>query len=416
MYSRSQSLVEATLHYNRSKYKESIWSRAICLALTNHNFDMNGYLITQAMESSFLKEVADISRIPYVDVANFNYECEGSGNALQWLLSMKAYLPDIQKLNLVRALITTARYHLAQDILSMVNSEKLQPEQKITYFITLFIIRNRLVSGSDCSDLFGRIKQIIEDKNISEENILEAASLAIVWHLKTNTIDIQTYEWFKQCGESLSGKIIERNTFKTKLALSSFYRAYAMIPAAIRDITKTRDLMLKSQHFANTLEPKNELEAVLAETAKKTVLESSIKEMMYVSQQWCAAEEYALELVAFDPNWSVNYQELADVYLKQNKYSKALEQYQKAKQIGLPRVAFNEYMIGVCHEHLGDHLEAINNFKNVLMMDETNISSGISGYKISSKYNLESKNHFLEFINHWNEQGFLTSEHKEMIA
>ncbi|PHM62730.1 tetratricopeptide repeat protein [Xenorhabdus ishibashii] len=416
MYSGSQSLIEAALHYNRREYKESIWSKATCLALTNHNFDMNGYVITQAMEYSFLKEIAQIANIPYVDVTCFNYECAGPGNALQWLLSMKVYLPDIQKVNLARALITTARYHLAQDILSIVNPEKLQPEQKITYFITSFIVRNRLVSGSDCSDLFGRIKQIIEDKNISEENILEAASLAIVWYLKTGTIDLQTYEWFKQCGEFISEKIIERKTFKAKLALSSFYRAYAMVPAAINDIPKTRSIMLKSQHFSDILEPENELETVLAETAKKTVLESSIKEMMYVSKQWDIAEEYALELVTFDPYWSVNYQELAEVYLKQNKYSKALEQYQNAKQIGLPRVAFNEYMIGVCHEYLGDHQEAINSFKNVLTMDKTNISSGISGYRVSSKYDLESKSYFREFINSWDEQGFLTSKHKEMIV
>ncbi|CAM3436743.1 CDC27 family protein [Xenorhabdus nematophila] len=415
MYSESQSLIEAVLYYNRTGIKESIWSRATCLALTSHNFDMNGYVITQAMEFSFLKEIAEIAHIPYVDVANFNYEFAGMGNALQWLLSMKAYLPDIQKVNLARALITTARYHLAQDILSMVNPEKLQPEQEITYLITSFITRNRLEPGVYCTELFEKIKQVIKRKKISEENILEASSLAIVWHLKTGTIDLQTYEWFKLCGKSIAEKIIERKTFKAKLALSSFYRAYAMVPAAINDVSETRLLMLKSTHFADILEPGNDLETVLAETAKKTVLESSIKEMMYVSQKWDEAEEYAMELVAFDPYWSVNYQELAEVYLKQNQYSKALEQYQHSKQVGLPRITFTEYMIGVCYEHLGDHQEAINNFKNVLTMDKTNISAGLSGYQISLKYDLESKEYFREFINHWDEQGFLTPKHKEMI-
>ncbi|WP_340611370.1 tetratricopeptide repeat protein [Xenorhabdus bharatensis] len=415
MDSESQSLVEATLYYNRVEVKESIWSRATCLALTSHNFDMNGYVITQAMEFSLLKEIAEKVHIPYIDVVNFNYECSGPGNALQWLLSMKMYLPDIQKLNLARALITTARYHLAQDILSMINPVKLSPEQKVTYLITSFITRNRLEPEVNCTDLFGKIKQLIEEKKISEENTLEVASLAIVWHLKTGTIDSQTYEWFRQCGQSVAEKITERKTFKAMLALSSFYRAYAMVPAAINDISKTRFLMLKSQHFADILEPGSELETALAETAKKTVLESSIKEMMYVSQQWDAAEEYATKLVAFDPHWSVNYQELAEVYLKKNKYAKALEQYQNAKQVGLPRVTFTEYMIGVCHEYLGDHQEAINSFKNVLAMDETNISAGLSGYQISSKYDLGSKDYFHDFINRWNEQGFLTPKHKEMI-
>ncbi|MDE9447080.1 CDC27 family protein [Xenorhabdus bovienii] len=416
MYSESQSLVEATLYYNRTGVKESIWSRATCSALTNHNFDMNGYVITQAMEFSLLKEVARVANIPYVDVVNFNYVCTGPSSALQWLLSMRINLPDIQKVNLARALITTARYHLAQDILSTVNSNKLQPEQKVTYLITLFIVRNRLEPQINCTDLFERIKQIIEEKKISEENILEAASQAIVWHLKTGTIDLLTYEWFQACGKSIAEKIIECKTFKAKLALSSFYRAYAMVPAAINDASETRLLMLKSQHFADILEPENELEAALAETAKKTVLESSIKEMMYVSQKWDIAEEYAMALVTLDPYWSVNYQELAEVYLKQNKYTKALEQYQNAKQAGLPRVTFTEYMIGVCHEHLGDHQEAINSFKNVLTMDETNISAGLSGYNISSKYDLESKEYFREFINRWDEQGFLTPMHKEMIV
>ncbi|MBD2791940.1 hypothetical protein ID852_08560 [Xenorhabdus sp. 42] len=415
MYSESQSLVEATLHYNRTENKESIWSRAICLALTNHNFDMNGYVITQAMEFSLLKEVSEVAHISYLDVINFNYPCMGSGNALQWLLSMKDYLPDIQKLNLARALITTARYHLAKSILETINAGKLQPEQKLTYLITLFIIRNRLEPQISCNDLFERIKKIIETNKISEENILEAASLAIVWYLKTATIDLLTYEWFKSCGQSIAERIIGRKTFKAKLALSSFYRAYAMVPAAISDASETRILMLKAQHFADILEPANALETVLAETAKKTVLESSIKEMMYVSQKWDVAEEYAMELVTLDPYWSVNYQELAEIYLKQNQYAKALEQYQYAKKIGLPRVTFNEYMIGVCHEYLGNHGEAINRFKDVLTMDETNISAGLSGYKISSKYDLDSKEYFLDFIHRWDEQGFLTPKHKEMI-
>ncbi|WP_445374347.1 tetratricopeptide repeat protein [Photorhabdus tasmaniensis] len=416
MSSESQSLIEATLYYNRTNVRESIWSEATCLALTHHNFDMNGYVITQALEPSFLKEVSDTVNIPYTMVENFTYPCKGPGNALQWLLSMKLHLPDIQKLNLARALITTARYRLAQAILAEINSQKLHPEQKITYLITRFIVGNRLGIHANHTHLFENIRTIIETEKISEESILEATSLAIVWYLKTKAICPATYVWFETCGKCVAESILKSETFKAKLALSSFYRAYAMVPAAISDPSTTRILMLKAQHFAESLEPQNDLEAALAATAKKTVLESAVKEMLYVSQDFDAAEQYGLELVSLDPHWSTNYQELAEVYIKKNEYEKALEQYHNAKHVGLPRAILTEYMIGVCHAYLDNSVAAINAFKSVLRADVTNISAGLSGYKVASKNDLSSKEYFRDFLERWDGQGLLTKEHKEMMA
>ncbi|WP_448511804.1 tetratricopeptide repeat protein [Photorhabdus laumondii] len=416
MSAESQSLIEATLHYNRTSVRESIWSKATCLALTHHNFDMNGYVITQALEPSFLKEVSDTVNIPYMMVENFTYPCKSPSDALQWLLSMKPYLPDIQKLNLARALITTGRYRLAQEILTEINSQKLYPEQQMTYLITRFIADNRLGIYANNTHLFENIRAIIETEKISEESILEVTSLAIVWYLKTKAIDPVTYEWFETCGKCVVECILEREAFKAKLALSSFYRAYAMVPAATGDSSATRVLMLKAQHFAESLEPQNDLEEALAATAKKTVLESSIKEMLYVSQDFDAAEQYGLELISLDPHWSINYQELAEVYIKKSEYEKALEQYKNAKHVGLPRATLTEYMIGVCHAYLGDAVAAVDAFKRVLQTDVTNISAGLSGYKVASKNDLSSKEYFRDFLERWDTQGLLTTEHKEMMA
>ncbi|MCT8343574.1 hypothetical protein LG003_12165 [Photorhabdus kleinii] len=416
MSAESQSLIEATLYYNRTGVMESIWSKATCLALTYHNFDMNGYVITQALEPSFLKEVSDTVNIPYMMVENFTYPCKSPGDALQWLLSMKPYLPDIQKLNLARALITTARYRLAQEILAEINSQKFHPEQQMTYLITRFIADNRLGIHANHTYLFENIRTIIETEKISEENILEVASLAIVWYLKTKAIDPVTYEWFEACGKCVVERIIKRETFKAKLALSSFYRAYAMVPAATGDSSATCALMLKAQHFAESLEPQNDLEEALAATAKKTVLESSIKEMLYVNQDFDAAEQYGLELISLDPHWSINYQELAEVYIKKSEYEKALKQYKNAKHVGLPRATLTEYMIGVCHAYLGDSVAAVDAFKRVLQADVTNISAGLSGYKVASKNDLSSKEYFRDFLERWDAQGLLTKEHKEMMA
>ncbi|KER03885.1 hypothetical protein LGZ99_06865 [Photorhabdus temperata] len=415
MSSESQSLIEATLYYNRTGVRESIWSKATCLALTHHNFDMNGYVITQALEPSCLKEVSNTVNIPYTMVENFTYPCKGPGNALQWLLSMRPNLPDIQKLNLARALITTARYRLSQEILAEINSQKLYPEQRMTYLITRFIADNRLGIHANHTHLFENVRTIIETEKISEESILEVTSLAIVWYLKTKAIDPVAYKWFEACGRCVAESILERETFKAKLALSSFYRAYAMVPASVSNPSATRTLMLKAQHVAESLEPQNDLEEVLAATAKKTVLESSIKEMLYVSQNFDAAEQYGLKLISLDPHWSINYQELAEVYIKKSEYEKALEQYNNAKHIGLPRATLTEYMIGVCHAYLGDSTAAIDAFKSVLQADVTNISAGLSGYKVASKNDLSSKEYFRDFLERWDEQGLLTKEHKEMM-
>ncbi|MEI8633007.1 tetratricopeptide repeat protein [Vibrio sp. PP-XX7] len=67
------------------------------------------------------------------------------------------------------------------------------------------------------------------------------------------------------------------------------------------------------------------------------------------------------------------------------KWEDALRCYKESLNIGLPRLAYSQYMIGVSLINIGYSDDSIEAFEKTLDIDPMNISSGIYGYYISKK-------------------------------
>jgi tetratricopeptide (TPR) repeat protein len=152
------------------------------------------------------------------------------------------------------------------------------------------------------------------------------------------------------------------------------------------------------------------LEKCLSDTAKKTVSESTVKEMIYVQKDLDTAEAAAMSLVNQDRNWSVSYHELAEVYLLQEKHHSALAAYDSAIAAGMPRLSLSQFMRGSCLFHLGEMEEALEMFDHVLSIDEDNIAAGLNGWKISRKTNRNDQERYNQRIDAWQERGLLSRE------
>ncbi len=308
-----------------------------------------------------------------------------------------------------------ARYQLAAEVLAKVEPRKLLPEQRFLYYFARFVVGNRSASADVFEADFLKLKELIEQNVVTPRRILLAASFAIVWRAKTEAISSELDDWFVARGLAVAEQLANSTMFADQIALSGFYRAYAMIPAAVGDAPTTRALMLKAEHYAKIAEPKSRVAEVAAVDARKTVLESALKEFLYVAKDLEKAEAVGRELIALDPNWSISYHELADVLMCQERYTEALELYQKALAIGLPRVTYSQFMIGQCLEIIGREAEALAAFQSTLALDETNISAAISGFNLAKRISPSEFPGFAALIAKFDAAGQLQPEHKEMM-
>jgi tetratricopeptide (TPR) repeat protein len=423
MITETTAAQNAVLYARDERAFPSNWTRAVCRALAASNFDDLYLFNSQSLEPSVLFEVARDSGIAENDLQSLNYELDGTdGNTarspigtVQWLVRNIAWAPQIQRINLAYCLASLVRYQLAHHVLNQVDVHRLRPNEKYLYYVARFMVSNRLEINEGNIETFAAIQQLIEDGAVSDARALSSASFAIVWHDKTSSLNASLHGWFTALGQRLATSMQQTTVFSEQIALSGFYRAYAMIPARQRDVAATRAAMVLAEQFAEQATPFNQVTEVIATDAKKTVLESSLKEHLYLRADLEAAERTGRELIALDPNWSISYHELAEVLSHAGRNAEALEQYKKALSIGLPRVAFSQYMIAHTLEKLGRRDEALAAYQHTLVLDDSNISAGVCAHNLAKRMKHDSVHDLASKIAAWTAAGHITSDVKELL-
>jgi tetratricopeptide (TPR) repeat protein len=408
------SFVSAVLHFKRSN-NESNWTKGVCKSIELHNFDQIPYYQSQLLEPSVLIEVANEVNISLDKIKNINYESDGPMKKIQWLYNEVKYATDVQKLNLACSLAAIARYELAKKIVEEIDINKLHFYEKLVYYLQKFYIMNRLNPNTPSDVEFSACKRLIDDFNLPNNFVLSVCSQAIVWKIKTNCIKDDLFEWFVKKGLDIVKNMESDQDFKNNIAVSSFYRAYSMIPYSKGNIADTRSNMQKAYDYAYKAIPKNELHEIIKVDALKTVHESELKEHLYLTKDYEKALKVGMDLIELDPNWTISYQESAEVYLAMNQYENALKMYQKALTLGFPRKTFSQYMIGYCNHGLNREDEAIDAYKKTLVLDPTNLSAGISGYNLTAKNGHPDKELFKSKLEEWEKLGYFKEEHKELL-
>lgn len=405
----------AIVSYENIGGHETNWSRSVCDGLAQHNFDEVPFRVPQLLEPSALAEVASRHGMGVNELEFLSYEVRGPAVKLKWLIDMLEWAPPVQKLSLAQCLASTCRYRFAKKVMEEIPYGALYPNQKITYHLTQFAINNRLEVLGACQNEFVLMKSLLEAHRVSAARVLDVCAQAIVWKIKGDIIDHDLGQWFISAGEQAAKKISSSVEYNDLISLSSYYRALAMVPAAMHDARTTRKYMLLAEEFAEAaLCSENNL-TIAGREARKTVYESKLKEMLYVACDINSARQVAEELIEYDANWSISYHEAGEVEIIAREWARALDFYQAAYDIGFPRVTYSQFMIGTCQQQLKRYDLALAAFKNTLILDPSNISAGIAGHAIARQHLPEILPFFDSYIEGWKGESALTEKQLELI-
>ncbi|MGV2069016.1 tetratricopeptide repeat protein [Agrobacterium sp. 22-226-1] len=394
----------------------SKWCQTVAQAINLHNFDDVPYPTTQFLEPSVLLEVSALSGMSVDHINSFEYSLAATASRLKWLLDLTDVATPVQRVNLAAAMASTARYQTAIQVLATVPIHRLYPPEVALYYLIKFAVENRIGLVSSHDDDFAMLKALIDDGELPDHRILDVSAQAIVWNIKTGGVSSSLLKWFVARGDKAVTALGIGRDCREKISLSSYHRAYAMIPAQNGEVAETRRIMRLAEQFAHEADGYRWIDEANVFEARKTVLESSLKEMIHLAKDLDEAERIGLRLIEMDPLWSISYHELAEVYLAQENYAAALKCYEKALEVGLPRLTFSHYMVGAClakEERLSEALPA---FEATLALDPSNISAGLQALLAARRIAPDLVPTFTKRIENWNQQGLLTDAHKEMIA
>lgn len=405
----------ALFFYEDAGAHKTNWSRSVCAGLTEQNFDEVPYRVPQLLEPSALLEVAQKYGIGADELEYLSYAPRGPVSKLKWLVDMLDWAPPVQRLSIAQCLAATCRYRYAHEVLEKVPYARLFPDQRVTYHLTRFAIQNRLEITTSHQEDFKALQALIQSSEVPPARVLDICSQAIVWKLKGNAIGDELNLWFIGAGEAAAKPIATSSEPMDLVSLSSFYRGLAMVPAAQGDVSKTRQYMQLAEHYADAVIASPKGSSIPAREARKTVYESTLKEMLYVAGDVEQARQVAEALIEYDPYWTISYHEAAEVEMQDGEWQRAAERFEQACEIGFPRQTYSQYMIGACNQKLGKFDEALHAFKNTLVLDATNLSAGIAGYTVAREHLPELKGFFKSYLDSWETEGLLTEDYREII-
>jgi tetratricopeptide (TPR) repeat protein len=409
------AFLSAFLYFKETDNQANIWSKTVCRSLQSQDFTKASYRLGQLLEPSTLFEVAYVTKTPIESLSNLDYSLEGPIKDIKDKIMNISYLSPVEVLNVAYSLAAISRFELSSKILHNIDIKHLINEELIHYYYLSFFLKNRLTEEESCEEEFSSMKNILENQTFSEPVSLKVATQAIVWHIKEKTISSDLYKWYIKIGLDAVKVLGEGKTFSEKMALSAFHRAYAMVPAEEMLVEETRNEMEKALYYAKAAVPSNDLEVCRKLNAIKTCYESELKERLYLSKEYEQAERAGSDLIDTDPNWSISYHEMADVYMHTEQFEKALSMFNKAQEIGLPRITYTHFMMGYCLNSLGRKQEALISFLKTLEVDSTNLSAGINGYNISKEIKHDSFDKFKMYLDQWEKEGILGKEEKVYI-
>lgn len=368
---------------------ENIFTKAFCQALAEINDESPTFPMGQVFEKGVLKEISFLTSRSYTDVVArcFPLQKTQPEQLIAGEIS-STQGSENSEIQHAGALINVSRFELAKTKIAKVRQRKLSPIQSYETQILRFIISNRFEGGLNSNDIFANLRTIVKSQSIPATKVVEAAALAVVWHLKTGEIRNDLAEWFTATAKTL----LDRDPGVSPEARSSWYRAYAMVPAATKDISATRDAMESAKRFA--YEAIQARGPAYAANYLKTYYESSIKEHLYVSGDIDQALDAACKLVELDPEWSESWAELGEVYEKRGEIEAAEKAYARAMSLGAPYYLVHVYQHACCLLQIDQVEEGLASMVDLSELDPTNRSAVVVGFKYAQKHNSRHKDFF----------------------
>lgn len=396
-----------------NKYK-SFHSEGIEQAITFADFNEVPYYQGQFtfFDPSILHDVARTTNLSVRDVGQLNYSLEGPIVKVKTLLDDIQNLCPVQRLNLSYCLATIARIHLSEQVFNQIDLHLLTPREKVTYYTLETILISRKHFTPNLESTFQQLKKLLKENTFPDRLILLTVAFSAVWYSR-KAIGEKLCNWFVDLG-SETLKHVDRTDFFNQIALSSYYRSISMIPAKNHDEIQTRKMMALSGEFFESSLPKNRYEKCIRNLTGKAYYESELKEYMQFKQIEKAIES-GKRLLNFDPNWSISYQHVAEVYIAQKDYKSAMECICKAEEIGTPRSLFTACYKAYLHEELQQFDKALHTYNHILEMDKTNVAAAISGYNLAKQQSSSQLSHFTNELKRLELENLFLPEHLELL-
>ncbi|MGW5496861.1 hypothetical protein [Streptomyces olivaceoviridis] len=324
-----------------------LFSRACVEQYADLRLDRFGYLLAQVFEPNVLHEAALLAGLSYDSLADLSHRPTEPVERLAALVRDAADLPVTALVNTAAALISVSRFDPAECLLADAYARAATPRERFEASMLAFVVTNRRDDGADSPRQFDRMREAAETGEVPEDRVLDACSQAVVWYLKRKELPEAEYEWFHATGARLA----ETHDRLDPGAISSWYRALAMVPAAVGEAETTRRYMEYAREAA---------EDTMARRPRayethflKTYHESSLKEHMYLTRDLDRAEEAGRALIALDPAWAPSYGELAEAYAAFGRPELAAELYEQAVAAGPPYVGHHMLRAAGCHRKAG---------------------------------------------------------------
>lgn len=388
----------------------SIFLRAVTTAFGGANFDDIGYRYIQLLEPAVVAEIERIEQSQMVLGCQHEPDALSTcASALTWLFENRHLASSVQRLNLAVALASFGRPSLAHSILEdLAEHPRVQGDLRFEYLMLRFAVSNRMGDRIASGRWMRLLKDMGKHGRLMGGQLMDAAAQAIVWHLKTGEVDVDTYKWFFSSSTSL----LRRGQNLPDSVKSAWYRSVAMIPAATSQADVTRKTMSRAESFAKAALQESTDPFTLNDL--KTYLESALKEHIYLSKEFDKAESIAIALLKLDPHWSPNWFEVAELYMHIGKHEKARQMLLKAIEIGPPYLLLYHYHLAESECQLGDSDTGVQRFSDILAIDSTNRSSALSGLRWARKTKHIALPNFITACNDLSES--MSAEQRQILA
>ncbi|WP_420365955.1 hypothetical protein AAEP80_03415 [Curtobacterium sp. L3-7] len=311
---------------------------ASCVAeFVAHDPTRYDYALSQIFEPAVLVEVALVAGFEPDAVESLQH---APTERMRWLADRvrnASSLSGTAAVTSAAALISVSRFALATALLDTWEATG-QAEVRDRFEIAMlrFIIENRTNAGAGSAVHFETMRAAVVSGGIPIDRQLDACSQAVVWYLKRGELPVDEFGWFARHGNRL---VVEHRDELAPGTVSSWFRGVAMVPADLGDTERTRAVMKLADHAAD--EAVADGGGAFEVHFKKTYLESSIKEHMYVARDEAKARAFGEELVALDPGWSASRGEVAEVRRSFGDLEGAVAAFDDAVTIGSPYIGYH---------------------------------------------------------------------------
>jgi tetratricopeptide (TPR) repeat protein len=367
-----------------------IFSQACVASYTETDWTRFGYFFTQIFEPGVLREVALLEGVPYESLADLSYQSSATLSHLAELVEKASELSPIELVNLAAALISISRFEAATRLLDSVSGKVASSREKFEVAWLEFLISNRCSRGENSPAAFAKMREAIESGGVPRGRVLDACTQAVVWYLKRREIPEDAFTWWIRIGNGLA-KAPESNRLDMG-TVSSWYRGLAMLPAARGKASETRKFMELAREAAEqtiALRPgAYELNTI------KTYYESTMKEHMYVTKNFEAAEEAGHALITLDPVWAPSYGELAEVYEFFGRVAQAAEFYERAAEAGPPYWGHHLLRAAKCQVKSGNDEVALSHYLTLAEIAPENASVLQEGLNVARRLSSTSQTQF----------------------